>query len=323
MYAVNSSGETIDVSGNVIHFLKPELKLERMNIFGALLRKNFRERVDFTYAHQPLYTNEMVIFYCKTKFSSASKIVCESLEIEKHLDEPIEKLDLMRSLFQCKEDGRVCWYYLTVGAYVIERNFYDCEPINVRYIQPTSYCTFLRKFRRNLISEEELKKGTLCKKYELLDGMDMNNAPALLSCAFERDILDGKSEKDAKMSGFAHAWKQQKINPGGEYSNVATLCFMNTSYKRRDCYLNYKEVKNMIRKAHKGAHSIIYRNNTITAVLPDGRNITVYVYGTVEAPKYLFSGKMTTSIDTLQELIRNREDEHESKWFTVNVKPYL
>lgn len=323
MYAVNSKNETIEIKkGNAIRFLSSEKKLERMKIIGAVLKKNFRENVDFTYAHQPLYTNEAIIFYCRTKFSSASKIVCDALEIEKHLDEPPEKIDLMRSLFQCKEDGRMCWYYLTVGMYIIERNFYDCEPINIRYVQPVSYYSFLRSFKNSLITEEETEKGKLCKKYAVLDGLDIDNVASLLSHSFLRDMAEGMSEKDNKMFRFAGVWKQNKISPDSEYSNVATLCFMSASTKRKDCYRNYQEVKNMIVKTYKGSYGISYKDNTIKATLPDGRKITVYVYGTEEFPEYLYNGRMVRDVDMLRELIVNK-DKQENKWFTNNVKPYL
>lgn len=324
MYAVNSFGKTIEVpNGRVIHFLNPEIKQEQMNVFKAILKNNFKENVDFTFAHQPFYTSEMIIFYCKTKISSSSKIVYDCLEIEKHLDEPIERLDLMRSLFQCKEDGHVCWYYLSVGSYIIERNFYDCEPINIRYVSPVSYHTFLRDFENRLITEEEMAKGELCKKYTLLGGLDMNDVSALLSHSFDRDIINRDSGKDQKMSRFAAAWKQQKIKPNGEYSNVATLCFLSADSKRKDCYTNYRAVKNMIKKTYKGSYGISYKQNKMKATLSDGRQITIYIYGTEEAPQYLFSGKMVTNIDGLKALIENKADEHESKWFTDNVKPYL
>ena len=325
MYAVNSKGETISVK-NPINFTDAEIKLENMKIFGAFLKKNLKEDVDYIYAHQPLYTHEMIIFACRTRFSSASKIVNASLEIEKHLDEPIEKLDLMRSLFTRKEDGKVCWYYLTIGAYVIERNLYDGEPINIRYVQPVSYFAFQRDFRSKLISAEELEKGCICHGYELIteeNGLRLADTASLLSHSFERDMQGGQSQKDQKMYRFALAWEQQRINTEGKYSNVATICFMNTQIKRRDCYRNYQEVKNMIVKAYKGSYGIIYKNNTISAVLKDGRKIKIYVYGTNEAPQYLIGGRMTSDLDALRELIKNRADEHENKWFTDNVKPYL
>lgn len=322
MFAVNSKGETVSVE-NPIHIVDAERRLERMKVFGALLKKNFKENVAFTYAFQPLYTSDMIIFACRTLFPSASKIVRESLEIEKHLTDKLEKLDIMRSLFQCKENGSMRWYYLTLGAYVIERNLYDGEPIHIKYIQPTSYFTFQRDFKTKLITAEELEKGGVCKNYSVLEGTDLSDTASLLSHSFLRDMDNSQSEKDFKMYRFSLAWEQQKINPDGKFSNVATVCFMNTQIKRRDCYRNYQEVKNMIVKAFKRSYGISYKNNTVSAVLNDGRRIKIYIYGTSEAPQYLFSGKMTSDLDSLRELIENRADEHESKWFTENVKPYL
>ena len=67
MYVVNSNGETLNVS-EAVHFMKPEVKLERMNVFAGIMRNNFGEDVGFTFAHQPFYTNDAFIFFCRTRF---------------------------------------------------------------------------------------------------------------------------------------------------------------------------------------------------------------------------------------------------------------
>lgn len=325
MYVVNSNGETIQANeGETIRFLKTETKFEKMRIFSEILKRNFKEKVAFTYAHQPLYTNEMIIFFCKTKFSPASQIVRESLKVEMHLDEPLEKIDVMRSLFSVKEEKKVNWYYLTVGAYIIERNLFDCNPINITYVQPISYTAFMRDFQQKRITEEDLQKNALCMKYAVIGGLDLENPVTLIAHAFERDILNGESEKDHKMYRFSQAWKQQKMNRNGEFSNIASACFVTAQGKRNDCYLNYRDIKNMIVKNYKGSYGIKYKDNIITATLNDGRHITIYLYGTNETPIYLIGGKTTINLPKLKELIAEGVcDDSESEWFVKHVKPFL
>ena len=322
MYVVNSSGETIDVK-EPIHFMKSEAKLERMNIFAEVMKRNFGEDVGFTFVHQPLYANDAVIFFCRTRFSSASKIVNQALEVERHLDEPIEKIDLMKSLFTRKENGKVCWYCLTVGMFVTERNLYDCKPINITYIAPTPYMSFLRSFNPKLITEEELQQNKLSKKYALLGGLDLSKPALLLEKAFDRDYNNGFSEKDQKMIRFANAWKNQKMNADGIYSNVASLFLAQTQEKRKDCYPNYRDLKNFFVKNYKRSTGIRYQDNVVTAVLPDGEPITVYIFGTVQNPKYVIGGQMVSDFSELKQLIDKQAYKEETNWFLHNVKPFL
>lgn len=322
MYAVNSNGETVQTN-ETIHFMKPEVKLEHMKMFTDILKSNFPEDVDFTYAHQPLYTHDAVIFFCRTQFSSASKIVNESLEFERHLNEPLEKLDLMRSLIQRKESGRICWYCLTVGMFLVERNLYDCQPINIKYVAPVPYMTFLREFRSKKITLEESKRNQLCRKYALLGGLDLDDMETLLSKSFERDFQNGTSMKDQKMHRFSLAWKKQKIGTKGETSNIASIFLANVQKKRKDCYVNYRELKNFFVKTYKRTTGIRYDGNLVTAVLPNGEKVSIYLYGTVEHPQFVIGSQMTSSLSDLKELIDKEAYKEEASWFIQNVKPFL
>lgn len=322
MYVVNSEGKTVNVN-EAIHFMNPDVKLERMNIFAEIMKNNFGEDVGFTFAHQPLYTNDAVIFYCRTRFSSASKIVNQALEIEKHLDEPIEKIDLMKSLFTRKEDGKVCWYCLTVGMFLAERNLYDCKPINITHIAPIPYMSFLRSFNPRFITEEELQQNRLSKKYALLGGLDLSKPAILLEKAFDRDYSNGFSEKDQKMIRFANAWKKQKTNPNGTYSNTASLFLAQTQKKRKDCYPNYRDLKNFFVKNYRRSVGIHYQDNVVTAQLPNGERITVYIFGTVQNPKYVIGSQIISSLTELKRLIDEQAYKKETDWFSHNVKPFL
>lgn len=322
MYVVNSEGKTVNVN-EAIHFMNPDVKLERMNIFAEIMKNNFGEDVGFTFAHQPLYTNDAVIFYCRTRFSSASKIVNQALEIEKHLDEPIEKIDLMKSLFTRKEDGKVCWYCLTIGMFLAERNLYDCKPVNITYIAPIPYMSFLRGFNPKLITKEELQQNRLSKKYALLGGLDLSKPTVLLEKAFDRDYNNGFSEKDQKMIRFANAWKKQKTNPNGTYSNIASLFLAQTQKKRKDCYPNYRDLKNFFVKNYRRSTGIRYQGNVVTALLPNGERITVYIFGTVQNPKYVIGSQIISSLTELKRLIDEQAYKKETDWFLHNVKPFL
>ena len=322
MYVVNSNGETLNVS-EAIHFMKPEVKLERMNVFTGIMKNNFGEDVGFTLAHQPFYTNDAVIFFCRTRFSSASKIVNQALEIEKHFDEPIEKIDLMKSLFSRKEDGKVCWYCLTVGMFLAERNLYDGNPVNITYIAPIPYMSFLRSFNPKLITEEESQQNKLSVKYALLGGLDLGKPALLLEKSFDRDYNNGFSEKDQKMMRFANAWKKQKTNQNGIHSNTASLFLAQTQKKRKDCYPNYRELKNFFVKNYKRTTGIRYKDNVVTALLPNGEQVTVYVYGTVDNPKYVIGGQMVSELAELKHLIDEQAYKNENDWFVRNVKPFL
>lgn len=322
MFAVNSEGKTVETTkSKVINLLRPEIKLGEMKFFTNVLKMNFPENVDFTYAHQPLYSKEMVIFYCKTEVSGASRIVNESLDIVNHLDEPLEKVDMMRSLFSVKQFNKVCWYYLTVGAYVIERNFYDGKPIGISYIQPVSYASFLRNFKESQITSEELAKGGLCKKYIVIEGLDLDKPESLIPYSFDRDMTQGKSEKDNKMYLFSKAWNDKKINESGKDSNTASSYLWIADKKRNDCYKNYCDIKNLIVKNYKGSYGIKYKQNIVTAILNDGRKITIYIYGTNESPKFLINGYIASDLEGLRKIIS--ENKNESEWFTKNVKPFL
>ena len=322
MYVVNSNGETINVN-EAIHFMNPENKLERMKVFAEIIKNNFGEDVDFTFAHQPFYTNDAVIFYCRTRFSSASRIVNQAMEIQKHLDEPIEKIDLMKSLFTRKEDGKVCWYCLTVGMFLAERNLYDCNPVNITYTAPVPYMSFLRSFNPKLITEEEMQQNKLSKKYALLGGLDLGKPALLLEKAFDRDYDNGFSEKDQKMIRFANAWKKQKTNQNGVYSNIASLFLAQTQKKRKDCYPNYCDLKNFFVKNYRRSTGIRYKDNVVTATLPDGEQITVYIFGTVQNPKYVIGGQMVSDLAELKHLIDEQAYKKETDWFLHNVKPFL
>lgn len=322
MFAVNSNGVTVETPKNkVVNLLKAEQKLEEMKYFTQILKINFPEKIDFTYVHQPLYTNDMIIFYCKTELSGASRIVNESLDIMNHLDESLEKIDMMRSLFSVKESNKMCWYYLTVGAYVFERNFHDGKPIAINYIQPISYAAFIRNFKENLISEAELKKGSFCKKYAVIEGLDINNAESLLPYSFTRDISNGASKKDNRMFEFSKAWGNNKIGQAGKDSNIASACFWVVDKKRNDCFNNYCAIKNLLVKKYKGSYGIQYKQNVVTATLNDGRKITIYLYGTNESPKFLINGRIANNLQNLCDLIK--ENKNESEWFTKNVRPFL
>lgn len=322
MYVVNSNGETVQTD-EAIHFMIPEAKIRHMKLFTDILKNNFPEDVDFTYAHQPLYTHDAVIFYCRTEFSSASRIVNESLEIQNHLDELLEKLDLMRSLITRKESGHICWYCLTVGMFLVERNLYDCKPVNIRYIAPVPYMSFLRDFRSKEITEEESKRNQLCQKYVLLDGLDIDNMELLLSKSFERDFQNGTSMKDQKMQRFSLAWKKQKIGTKGETSNIASVFLANVQKKRKDCYVNYRELKNFFVKNYKRTTGIRYDGNLVTAVLPNGEKIGIYLFGTVEHPQFVIGSQITGSLSDLKKLIDQKAYKEETNWFIQNVKPFL
>ncbi len=322
MYTVNSKGENVQTN-EPIHFMKPEAKLERMKLFTEILKNNFPEDVDFTYAHQPLYTHDAVIFFCRTAFSAASKIVNEANDINRHLDEPIEKLDLMRSLIQRKESGRMCWYCLTVGMFIIERNLYDCQPINIRYIEPVPYISFMRDFRSKMITQEELAMNKLCQKYAILGGLNLGDTELLLSKSFERDYLNGESAKDQKMKRFALAWKKQKIGSASEMSNVASIFLANTQKKRKDCFVNYKELKNFFVKNYKRTTGIRYDGNLVTAVLPNGEKVSIYLYGTVDNPQFVIGSQIVSTLSELKELIDLKTYQKEAQWFIQNVKPFL
>jgi hypothetical protein len=322
MYVVNSNGETVNVN-EAIRFMNPESKLERMKVFAEIIKNNFGEDVDFTFAHQPFYTNDAVIFFCRTRFSSASRIVNQAMEIQKHLDEPIEKIDLMKSLFTRKEDGKVCWYCLLVGMFIAERNLYDCNPVNITYTAPVPYMSFLRSFNPKLITEEEMQQNKLSKKYALLGGLDLGKPALLLEKAFDRDYDNGFSEKDQKMIRFANAWKKQKTNQNGVYSNIASLFLAQTQKKRKDCYPNYCDLKNFFVKNYKRSTGIRYKDNVVTATLPDGEQITVYIFGTVQNPKYVIGGQMVSDLAELKRLIDEQAYKKETDWFVRNVKPFL
>lgn len=322
MKAVNSKNEVIEVKDKFVHFLDASIREKEMREFTEYLNNAFRENADFAYCCQPLFTNEMVVFFCRTEVSSSSQIVRNSLEIEKHLDEPQETIDLMQSLFSRKETGRIRWYYLTVGAFTFERNICDGKPIAVYYAQPVSYAKFIRNYERNLLTEDELRSGELCTGYRQISGVRLNDPMTLLSCSFERDMFGGASQKDKQMYQFCKEWEQKRTRTGGKDSNRATFCLIQIGEKRKDCYPNYKEVKNLIKKRFHDSYKIQYHNNVVTAMLNDSTSITLYISGTVNHPLYVIGGKTAGTLEELGILLDDKIYEHEEKWFS-DMKPYI
>lgn len=320
MLAVNSKGETVEITeDDFARFPDEQERRNDLNDFLDYVKSCITEDVLFLSAFQPNYNTDMVIFPFRTPLVSTSHLVKESLEIEEHLDEKQERVDLLKSVFSSKEDGKVKWYFLSVGCIAIERNFVDNAPIAIRYIKPIAYETFKRNFES--VSANGEKLDAFSRKYKLIDSVIGLDKPAvLLNRSFFRE---GKGEaSDKALMKICLEWHNGCINPKGKDSNIATKTLLYIG-DRRDCYPEYKAIKNMIVKAHIGAYGIIYTKNTVRATLPNGDKFVLFIGGTADDPIYVLGGQAVRSLDELKTLIDEGAYKNESEWFTESVKPFV
>lgn len=336
-YTVNSNGDVISLlpSQNTIRFIPIEVRARELvrftNEFIELLKAiNVDTRfAKFSYMIQPFYTNDCLVYFTRTELSSSSQTVKLANSLDKHseLKKQPDLYTLLKSIVQDKQ-GTPRWFLIAVGIIEFERNFYDCKRINLTYRQPIFLHQFLKELECTQITQEEADKKKPCKKYRFFDnGIDLTNEEMLVSCAIDRDIVNGReSAFDMRMYNLIQKYKEEHYQNRYEKSNLATdnLKVLNThtSWRKKDIFTAYNIAKKMIKKIYKGAYGICYRNCKISAHLTSDKTLTMYTSGTREKPVYIINGNFLT-VEQLKQYLLNLKDLPSVDWFTEKVEPYI
>lgn len=324
-YVINSRGQVVELteSQNVLRLIRQETREQELSDFSKQLPLS-NDCEKFCFLIQPSYTMEQILLITKTELASNSKAVKLSNELEKHPDilANKEQTEFLKSILPYEENGKRKWFYLTVGSIVFERNLYDCKPIDVNYVQPISYSTFIRKLKEQQSEDNENFRYSL-----ITNGVNLFDSTSLLPLALERDIvndtgsLDSNSIFDKKIIDFLSGYKKEKYSLRDKNSNKATTCISIINENCNNIFLIYQQVKKRFRKEFKSEH-IFYENNCITVALSPKNKILLYASGTKDNPQFIVGGRVIVGLNNLVENIKNNNFE-EMDWFTNNVKPYI
>lgn len=307
-YAVDSRGEIFHLpdKGNnrdVGEVASNEQRIERLNAFISQFFGETDKKVSPMIMGSAI---ERVVFFTKTQLSSSSQDVRLANELAHHPEIEGERREYLQSIYSDDNDVS-SWYYLGVGSIEFERNVYDGEYIDARYLSPIPYTLFMKLLDKEFAD---------CQLLSI--GLELTSPQALSEMAFERT-----TSFDVEI---VEALEQYKKDHGYDLkdkdSNKANNCIAAITEYKDNVYPVYQLVKNCIRKTFKDAYNIRYKGNCITAQLDEYQSIELYVVSN-DPVVIIIGGNMIYGIDSFWTALTSPELFDETKWFTEKVKPLI
>lgn len=305
MLMVNSKGEIIEADKEIMTDFPDfeKRKAETLNVL-QYISDSVKKKFSIAYAYQKEDYKEKVYIPFKEEIPSSDKLAKEYIEFKNGTLKDESNKDVLKSIVRTKSEKGIRFFLLALGCIVIERNYADNEIISFKYMLPVPYCRFAR----------EIKQET---EYTLISTVSYET---MFKSGTVIPYSEKKSKLDSDIEYLITALNKNKATD----SNKATECLIKLSGKRKDFFVEYKDIKNMIIKTFPKSRGIIYdkdksciravlkRNNTETLIF-------IFVGGTQENPCYIFRGRTAESIDRLKALLI--ADEKEEEWFTkvINV----
>lgn len=299
-----------------------------INSFAALLNIT---PDSFIYKFQPFYTEDHIFLLYKTPLEASDPNVRRAHDLKAgngkgFLIKPSE-YGMLKSIYSEDYKEKTLWYAFYVQEITLERNIYDCQWEQMVLAQPVAYYDFQRDSDIDLITPEQLKKGTGNRAYYYPNGQPRDtNIGLYLNSAYtvSSGVPQIKSDRTIK-DALKNLYYQYGFEKKCYYSNQASFCLYAINHLRFSgkIFNVYQAAKDIIQKVLPNASNIKYSDNTIQ-FNEAGRFHTIYVCDPINKQQditLIINGTMLHSVSDLKLYLRNSLEP--CRWFDDVVIPNI
>lgn len=336
---VNSEGRIIDTSAlpNVFKVRNLQKRIAELDDladkFAAnLIKQNFYCSKDsFFCKFQPCYTVDLLYLRYKIPIEASNPMVRQAYQLKSkgYLAPQSDNrfnTDILYSIDCDTIRERTVWSVQYIQPFLLNRNIYDCQWQEFTPKAPVLYSRFISAAQQNLITPEQLKKGTGNRTFyypqeDLFQGetLDMKKALYLISEKPQVKV------DDRIYAAYQATFQEFGFQGKTAYSNQALYCLyaINDLRFSGKIYPVYLELKEHIQSVLPDAFKIRYANNDILFVY-NKRDYTIYVRDPINFQgecTLILNGAIFTDVPSLKDgLIKSLKP---CKWFETVVIPNL
>lgn len=336
---VDSDGRVLDTSAlpNVFKVRNLQKRIAEIDDlaekFAAnLIKQNlFVTKDSFFSKFQPCYTIDFLYLRYKVPIEASNPMVRQAYQLKNkgyiapQTDNRFNT-DILYSIDCDTIRERIVWSVQYIQPFLLNRNIYDCRWQEFTAQAPILYSRFLSAAQKNLITPEQLKKGTGNHAFyypqdNLFQGetLDMKTALYLISDKPQNRVDDRIN------IAYQETFSEFGFQGKSAYSNQALYCLyaINDLRYSGKIYPIYLELREYIQNVLPEAFKIRYANNDVLFVY-DKHDYTIYVRDPINRQgecTFILNGAIFTDLSSLKEgFVKSLKP---CKWFETVVKPNI